>query len=488
MLSSIQKMLQAFEDNGILYCHWKSNEHLAAALDGDTDLDILFEPTQRSLLEYILNSCELKRFRAVPAMQYNAIEDYIGYDNIERKIWHLHLHYRMTFGEKHLKAYTLTPWTQYILNRRIQNELGIFTSTPEIELTLLIVRMALKLRWRDRGRKISKDDSVEYQWLLERTNQASIRAAATDLVGGECSTLIIKVCDGTLQYKNQLLKIQKKLRKELKVFTGYSKISSWGIRTRRELSWLIGGAGRRLNLNHNRPYRRISPSGGCVIALLGCDGAGKTTTLDYIRQEFAKKIDVKIMYLGSGDGSSSLLRKPMKFFAKKVGGKGVGSSIEKQNSINKRVSLKAHLYATAKIIWATALAREKKNKLRQITKSRNAGMLVLIDRYPQTAVKGFNDGPLLAKYRDRHGVLRRISLWEDRIYESFSINPPDLLIKLMISTDIAIQRKPEMTIEEIEQKKNAIRQMHFAKEIEIDTSQEITTTLSEAMSEIWKLI
>ena len=65
MLKSIERMLVAFEENNIKYCHWKSNEHLADALTGDTDLDMLFSPSQRSLLDKVLNECGLKRFRVV---------------------------------------------------------------------------------------------------------------------------------------------------------------------------------------------------------------------------------------------------------------------------------------------------------------------------------------------------------------------------------------------------------------------------------------
>ena len=57
MLQSIDRMLRAFDEKGVVYCHWKSNEHLAEALKGDTDLDVLFLPEQRSLLDKVLNEC-----------------------------------------------------------------------------------------------------------------------------------------------------------------------------------------------------------------------------------------------------------------------------------------------------------------------------------------------------------------------------------------------------------------------------------------------
>ena len=482
-------MLKAFVDNDIKYCHWKSNEHLAEALSGDTDLDVLFLPEQRSQLDIVLNQCGLKRFRSMPLMQYNAIEDYIGFDEYTAKIWHLHVHYRMTLGEKHLKGYTITPWGPYILQYRILDESGIFVSSPEIELILFLVRNSLKLRMRDRGRLVSKEDLLEYKWLLNRVNQEKIRCHSDVLLGRAGTDILISLCDGSLRKKGQLRTLYQYLLKHLSVFTGFSPCESRWMRTKREFFWLIGGCKRRFGWNSSLPYRRISPSGGSVVVFLGCDGAGKSTSLEYVRKEFGKKIDVKTIYLGSGDGSSSLLRKPMKLVARKVGGKGLGHKVEKEYRENVHVSLKSRLYSFAKILWAVTLAIEKRTKLSEMTRARNNGMLVLVDRYPQTVCPGYSDGPLLTKYLERKGLKKMIARWEYHIYESAARDMPDLSLKLMVPTDVAIVRKPEMTPEEIEHKKNAVRAINCAlRSVEIDTSCPKESSFSYIMSEIWQIL
>ena len=490
MLKSIEKMLIAFETNNIIYCHWKSNEHLEEALLGDTDLDILFLPEQRNKLDIILNECGLKRFRSLPLMQYNAIEDYIGFDKDTAKIWHLHLHYQMTLGEKHLKGYTITPWNSYILEHRQLDKLGIYTSSCEIELVLLIVRIALKKRMRDFGKKIGKDDLIEFVWLSNRVNFDLLLKFAKDMLDEQAAKEILEISKNGLRNKNQLSKLQRILRKDLKLFTGYSRISSRYMRTKREIFWLLGGVKRRLGIESVKANRRISPSGGCVVALLGCDGAGKSTTLAYVKKEFQKKLDVVTVYFGSGDGSSSLLRKPMKLVAKRVGGKGLGHTVEKEYENKDKISLKAKMYSFAKVLWAITLAQEKKAKLKKMTKARNASMLVLTDRYPQTEISGFSDGPLLTKYStNTKGLMKKISEWEYNIYKSAYVNPPDLVIKLMVPTEIAISRKPEMTVDEIENKKRVVMAMNASRHsVIIDTSREMTKSFSDVREEIWKII
>ena len=494
MLNSIKQMLDAFEENNIQYCHWKSNEHLEPALVGDTDLDMLFLPEQRSEIDRVLNLCGLKRFRATPLMQYNAIEDYIGFDKETAKIWHLHTHYRMTFGEKHLKGYTATSWGYHIIENRIWDKQGIYTSCFEDELILLIVRNSMKLRWRDFGKRIGKDDLVELDWLLERVDIKKLSEHVYQYLGKEAAEEVLRLVNNKLVDKNQMNYLHGLLLKDLSSYTGYKRIGSWWTRTKREVFWLVGAVLRRLDINSNKPNRRLSPSGGCVVAFLGCDGAGKSTTIKYVKKEFGKKIDVKTVYLGSGDGSSSLLRKPMKLVAKRVGGKGVGRAVEKEYADNKgnkkKVSLKARLYSIAKVIWADTLANEKKKKLKDITKARNNGMLVLVDRYPQTEIPGYSDGPLLTKYLEKQsGFLYRKAKKELDIYNTAYINPPDLTLKLMVPTEVAIARKPEMTAEEIDNKKAAVMKMNPSRNsVVIDTSVEMKESLGNVMNEIWKLI
>lgn len=491
MLESIKQMFLELDKNNIKYCHWKSNEHLDASLLGDTDLDILFLSEQRNEIDRILTTCGLKRFRATELMQYNAIEDFIGLDSESGKIWHLHAHHKLTFGQKHLKGHTMTELGNNILKNRIRNSDGIYTSSYEDELILFFVRNALKLRWRDLFFKIYQDDILELKWLLKYFNYNKLKLTSREYFNDEISNIIILLSNQEIDKKIQFYRLHRLLKKDLQLFTGYSTLTSWVVRSKREIYWGIGGIKRRLCLNASKPYRRVSPSGGCVVVFLGSDGAGKSTTIKNVQREFGKKIDVKTVYLGSGDGSSSLFRKPMKWVAKKIGGKGLGQKLEKENyKKNTKSSVKAKLYSCAKIIWAITLAQEKKKKLKIITRSRNNGMLVLVDRYPQTEIMGYNDGPLLSKFLLKgHGILYLIAKRELDIYKSAYMNKPDLTFKLVIPSELAIARKPEMTIAEIEDKKNAVMKMHPCDRIvNIDTSVDIKKSLKIVMDNIWKII
>ena len=493
MLQSIKKLILTFDKYGINYVHWKSNEHLNLSLKGDTDLDILFDYNQRKKIEKVLIECNLKRFRGVPLIQYNGIEDYIGFDKEEAKIWHLHLHYRLTLGEKFLKGYNL-PYEQILLKSKEKSESGIFIANSYEEIILLYIRMALKIRWRDFMKKISRDDINELKWLKEKTDvkKLNISLIFKNLSIFSQKEIVNLYNNENLKNKLSLVKLQKLLRKEFKNFTGYNSFTSWYTRTKREFFWILGGIKKRLHLNSKNPSRRVLPIGGLCIAFVGCDGAGKSTIIKYIRKEFSKKIDVVDIYLGSGDGSCSFLRFPLKIVMDAINKnkekKGIKKSSQFNTNNNNVKSLKNKIMQYCKILWAITLTLEKKQKIKKTVRCKNQGMLVLLDRFPQVQTMGYNDGPLLYNmFGNKKGLLRIIKNWEYKLYKKFQQNQPDLLIKLMCKPETALARKPEMTLEDINRKNQVINNMNIGINTKtIYTDNDKNKTFSNVMEVIWE--
>ncbi|MFZ0625745.1 MAG: hypothetical protein WAN34_04545, partial [Acidimicrobiia bacterium] len=53
-LQIIRSLFTDLDEAGVAYVHWKSNEHLAAAVLGQTDLDLLVDPVDRATFEQSL--------------------------------------------------------------------------------------------------------------------------------------------------------------------------------------------------------------------------------------------------------------------------------------------------------------------------------------------------------------------------------------------------------------------------------------------------
>jgi len=63
VLNICERLFSDFHEQEVVYCHWKSNEHLLEGLAGTTDLDIIVE--SREKVEKILHQNGFKRFGAV---------------------------------------------------------------------------------------------------------------------------------------------------------------------------------------------------------------------------------------------------------------------------------------------------------------------------------------------------------------------------------------------------------------------------------------
>ena len=139
-LPLIEEVLQDFHDLDIRYCHWKSNEHLAASMSGDTDLDILFDEKDKAAFKIIMSKHGFKRFTPAKEKQYRDIDDYIGLDFSSGKLIHLHTHFKLTLGESYLKGYQLNLEQKILDSRVFDVDFGIYRIEPAFELILLFFR------------------------------------------------------------------------------------------------------------------------------------------------------------------------------------------------------------------------------------------------------------------------------------------------------------------------------------------------------------
>jgi len=112
---------------------------------------------------------------------------------------------------------------------------------------------------------------------------------------------------------------------------------------------------------------------------------------------------------------------------------------------------------------------------------------VLGDRYPQNQIMGCNDGPLLDHLSaSSSGLLRFVADHERAVYQSAAERPPDLIIKLAVSPEVARERKPEMSIKQFEERAAAIESLDFDTDVVVvDAEQSLEDVLLEVKRHIW---
>ncbi|MEE9589554.1 MAG: hypothetical protein V3V97_16215 [Hyphomicrobiaceae bacterium] len=502
-LSIVRRLLVLLHQNAIAYCHWKSNEHVGPAVEGLTDLDILVDRKQSADLERIFAAAGFKRFLAPPLRRYPAIEDYLGFDTDSGRIVHLHLHYELTLGEPHLKGYRL-PWESTVLGTRLYDpEHGLFVANPAEELVLLIVRKALKMRWRDWVRsaasggsaRLGGDFNREFQFLRAATDEASIADCTARLLGGDLVEPLSRVLAEPASLRT-FYSFTTAVRRVLRPHRTFAPLSALLSRWVREAQWLFDVVNRRY-FHVPIPLRRISCRGGRTIVLLGSDGAGKSSLSNSLVRWLGNKVDVLPIYFGSGDGRAAFYRQPLllahRFHMRLIdarSGRFSSDGLLESSDINAAKNRFAgHAHAAARVLWALILAYEKRGKIRKMVRARNRGIIVICDRFPQSQVEGFNDGPRLAAWRThRWSVFRWLAAWESVPYRLAAETRPDLVIRLTVAPQFAKHRRPEMTIEALTRRVAAVQSLTFNADTivaDINADQQIDVVAQQAKEFVW---
>jgi len=497
-LPVVRRLLQAFDREGIRYCHWKSNIHLLEGMIGLTDLDVLFDRVGTDRLDRIMGEAGYKRFLAAPTRWHPGMEDYLGFDEGTGSLVHFHTHHSLRMGEKHAKGYWL-PWEElFLATRVVQQPEGMYACHPDVEMVIFLVRAALKSRLRDiyfelLGRRYTRGDmAAEYAWLRERADLTHVVALIDELLGPAAARVGRDILGGPVTLRG-LMRLRRAGNPVLKRCRNHNAPMA---RLRR---WYLEGYGiltaiRRRYFSPTRPTKRTVPSGGAIIAFVGSDGSGKSTAVKAVRHWLSWKVDVLSIYHGSGEGPTSLLRWPLRFLLRLLpaeGGRGSASEAARGEASPRRRSRLRRLARRLRPVWALVLALEKRDKLKRSWRARNRGMVVVCDRYPQNQVEGFNDGPLLRHWsHSRWALLRALARWEGAPYVWAEKLPPDLVIKMIVSPQVARARKPDMDIAELRRRDATIRSLSFPRSrvVEINGDAPLDDVMLEVKRSVWRVL
>jgi thymidylate kinase len=484
----VQRMLFLFDQRQVRYCHWKSNEHAVAAIRAETDLDLLFDENQEELVTEILQSLGFRFLKAVEFASYPGIVDFVALDCSVMRMVHVHAHFRLQLGEKFVKSYRL-PWERTVLETRIRHEsCEMYSAKPELEMLLLLVRGALKLRWRSRlaalvrKRRPSADFVREFEWLRQRIDLEQLRTIASTLLGASSAEAIVESVKKGPKFE-ELLRLRTDLVARVKQYRTVSSTGAFLCAVRRELL-LYWRLLLRRKLNYPVPVRRTNPRGGMVIAFLGVDGSGKSTIVKELTRVLSQKVDVVNVYFGTGDGASGLVKQLKKLRERRL---YKSKKLSQAVAVPKRRGM---FYRPLLVVWALAAAWEKRSVLKRMLKARRCGQVVVCDRYPQSQFAQIGDGPILQQEELlTSSFMRLFAGVEAAVYRSFSVYVPDLVVKLKVSATTASTRKPgQPSMEMLRRKIEIVEALHFDSRVAvvtIDTERPLDDVLRDIGNEIW---
>ena len=192
-----------------------------------------------------------------------------------------------------------------------------------------------------------------------------------------------------------------------------------------------------------------------VIAVVGCDGSGKSTLTNDLIEELSTRRRVQWLYLGQSSGNIVNWIRSLPLIGPAFG-RYLLRKAERAHS--KEASSPDTL--TALVIFLLSLWRV--HKFRRMLKLAHRGVLVITDRYPQAEVTGFYfDGTGLNDKNAQTWLARLLLKREKRLYTWMASHRPTLLIRLNIDAETAHARKPDHKLAMLREKVRVIPTLQF---------------------------
>jgi hypothetical protein len=486
---AFRRILQEFDRTQVSYCYWKSSARVAAALLGDTDLDLLVAQQDQHRATAVLLSEGFKAFPAASARAHLSIATFLGHDEESGRLFHVDLHTWIVIGDTLVKEYRL-PWEHIILTRSTRDMVyPINLLDPVSEAILLLTRACLETRFSDvvalhNRHVLRRKFEADRKRLAQRIDRAELQDLAVLMFPPRTAPLVADALWDPHPLDRQH-RLRREMRNSLAPFRAYGisevRIRSWW----RAATWLAGHFNQML-IHAPRSWNRRVPGGGRIIAVIGVDGSGKSTLVRALRAWLAPELDVMPIYFGTGDGRPSLWLLPFKLMIP-VCSRLTKPKREDSSNLSMIKPRSGFAYTAFMLVWATLAAIEKRGKLRKAFRASQRGMLVLTDRYPQNENIDFNDGPLLPRLSSAPAFLRR---FEATVYQFSSRIRPDLVLRHEISLETAARREPSMDRAVIEQRIAEVTRLRFAgaRIANLDSEQPFVDVVRAAKRELWRVL
>lgn len=499
-LEALANLTRALHQQGVRYCHWKSNLRLEQSLRGQTDLDLLVDRRHSEVFRRILYEQNVKPVLAPPGKRYPGIEDYVGFDPTSGQLFHLHVHYQLVLGEQFVKNYRLPLESQLLDSVQLRH--GVNTPAPEWEIIVLSIRALLKYRDRDVIKDILSIRSPglpthilkEIEFLLGQTSLERITETLTgvaDIVPADAVVEFLKTVVDTPRAGYSLYRLRERVRRALR---GYQRHSRW-----RATVLYFREMWRRRKVLKSSADRMMTPiNGGMSLAIIGADGAGKSTMCQMLAQWLAGRLDVRSYYLGSKQPSRRSELLYILFRMARRSQRAVGRRLGEGHVLSRWMAeLRDSLLCTHHL----SIGRDRYRRCRTGRKEAMAGSIVIFDRYPLESIStrpGFRllDGPQIPMtVGEEKGTIRRaFARVEQDLYHNMRL--PDTLFVLDVSPDVSLQRKPDHNRATVEAKIRAVEELMAmadadAKEfslVHLNADLPFEDVLGELRAKIWEVI
>jgi thymidylate kinase len=395
------------------------------------DLDLLVWRLDAQRFIETLQRLGFKEARPLAARELPGAVHYYGYDGQGDRIVRVHAHFQAVV-EVDTSGNQRMPIEQAFLGELLESAVS-----PEVEFVVFVCRMLVKHAtwyailpaWRGR---LSQGEREK----LEHLEKHADRSRTLEVFERQFACLPVLRFDEWVaalrpgSSRRRRIRAGREVRAALRTQARRRGLAGLRLGRWRRVAWGVprhlGGRGR-MGL----------VSGGELIALVGADGAGKSSAIDALYRWLSPHLPVAKIHMGKPRWSWStfpvkaLLKLLRLFSALRGRWKSPGSP----PSDEERVSF-------GQLMWHTITARDRYRAYHRARRLAARGTLVLCDRFPLPSIESM-DGRRARRLSPawRPWPVRLLIDLEERYYEA--IAPPELLIVMRLHPDVALRRRPE---------------------------------------------
>lgn len=213
-----------------------------------------------------------------------------------------------------------------------------------------------------------------------------------------------------------------------------------------------------------------------LIAVIGCDGSGKSTVCEHLMTHLNKYGPSVRVHLGkqAGNVERAVIKLPLL-------GKMLARTI-RRNKIKTAKALPGTLPAA--VIMFFVLRRLR--RFRHMLACRRRGLIVVTDRFPQVQLPNTYDGTVFSAAASGSWAVNWLARQERRAFHWMAQQKPDLVIKLHVDLEVACARKPDHQPESLAKKIAVTPLLTFAgaKIVDIDANQPLNKVLEMAVKAV----
>jgi thymidylate kinase len=461
------RLAGALDGRGISYCQWKGMWRVGT----QGDIDLLVDSGAMARFRSLVQELGFKAVVPSGERQIPGVESYLGHDPLIVHPVHLHVHYQLVVGDYWRTVYRLPIEKPLLASSQAADPFPV--PAPAYQLLVYVLRMMLRLRgWPlplSRARWLGGIQG-QLDYLEGRCERDALGAVLTQHLPIVDLELFDR-CVQALRWQSdpaESAAVRRELHRRLRA---HSKQPS--------LAALVSACGEKFLPEQFRAMLsdgRMRPSGGgIVVALVGADGAGKSTCARELCEWLGGYVPTLHTHLG---------RPPRSFLTLMVGGALKAEQLwyrllHRNPPAGTHVELLRHL----------CTARDRYRLYCRLRQYAVAGGVVISERYPipqERVLVGPCIPGRLGTQPSR--IARMMQTLESRYYTS--ILSPDMLFVLQLHPELAVARKVDEPGDYVRARAKVVWETDWSRTPAqvIDASRPLLNVVGDLKTRVWSVL